>query len=273
MDSFADDFTLRVPSDLAALARTYEEDGVVLLRGLFIGEALTLLQDAVADFRLRPQDNGRSSVRHLPGRIIIRGMAHASAAVRALIHDPAIARLVASIAGAARVTCWNDLTLIYQPKSPFGESPWHHDAPAFPLRGSQMPSLWIALSPVDEDRSPLVFIPGSHKFGALYPPSTFSGETLPAGYAVMPDWDGMVARGEAQRLWWRMQPGDCILLDGRVVHCTPANRAEHEERVSLITRWMSDDTIWHRDPYSTPIPGLDEGVWRSGKPVDPRLFD
>lgn len=273
MDDVDEGFWFTPPSDLPALSRTYAEDGVVLLRNLFAGPALEKMQSAVRHFRAAPRENGRSSVKHLPGRIIIRGLAHASADMRALINLPALAQTVAAIASVERVMCWNDLTLIYQPKSPYGESPWHHDIPAFPLRAAAMPSLWIALSSVDEDRSPLVFVPGSQKSGDLYPPSTENPDAYPPGYAAMPDWDALIERGEARRLWWAMQPGDCILLDSRVVHSTPANRNEHDERISLITRWFSCDAVWHRDRYSTPIPGLDEADWRSGVPVDTRFFD
>lgn len=254
------------------LRRAYRDDGVVPLMGLVPPEPLAAIQRAVADYRAAPLDGERTSVKHLPGRIVIRGLAHATDAVARLVGDRDVAELVADIAGTGPMTCWNDLTLIYAPRSPHGESAWHHDVPAFPMRAAALPSLWIALTAVDEDRSPLVFVPGSHRESPLYPPSTAADAALPHGYAPMPDWDAMIARGEARRMWWPMRPGDAILLDAHVVHCTPANRAEDEERVSLITRWRGADATWHRDAYSTAVPGVAAADWQPGERVPELLF-
>jgi len=260
---------LILPDDVSTLAARYAEDGVVPVRGLLRGDLLAALIAQVAAFRAGDGEgaDARTSVKHLPGRSIVRGLAHRAGPMRDLAENDAVARFLAAIAGVPSVRYWNDLTLAYAPAAPAGESAWHHDIPAFPLRAQAMPTLWIALSDVDWDSSPLVFAPGSHKDGALYPPST-SGEADPLpGYSVMPDWEARIDSGEVERLWWPIQPGDAVVMHSHVVHCTPANRNEEHERVSILTRWLSGDAVWHRDAYSTPVPGIPERDWKPGAPA------
>lgn len=269
---------LNIPADIAALRASYQNDGVVPVRGLLSGSALDALITAVKTFRenetLSTGSDPRTSVKHLPGRSIVRGLAHTAGTVRDLVTDPDVAKFLADVTDAPAVRYWNDLTLAYAPAAPAGESPWHHDMPAFPLRSISMPTLWIALSDVDWDSSPLVFAPGSQKTDQLYPPSTASDEilsdnsaVLPEGYTAMPDWDAQADSGAFEKLWWPMQPGDAVILDGKVVHCTPANRNASDERVSILIRWAGDDAVWHRDPFSTPIPGIPEQDWKPGQPA------
>ncbi len=244
--------------DWSALKASYDADGVVLLRGFIRGEWLSTLQDAVADYRKRDPGNGQTqNFSRSPGRVVIRWMGREIEAIQQFVTTSGVAPVVAQLCGAKQLKFWYDLTLVYTVGSPYGGSPWHHDIPAFPFRGSQMPSLWIALSPVDEDRSPLVFVKGSHKSGALYPPSADSAKELPPGYAPQPDWDGLAARGEVEKIWWPMQAGDALLMHQNVVHSTTNNRSKDGERISIITRWIGDDVRWQRDAYSMQIPGVD----------------
>ncbi len=252
------DPTLNIDRDWTALKTAYDNDGVVLLPGLIQGQWLTSLQHAVADYRKRDPGQGQTeNFSRSPGRVVIRWMGREIEAIQKFVTDSGAATSVARLCGARQLKFWYDLTLVYTVGSPYGGSPWHHDIPAFPFRGTQMPSLWIALSPVDEDRSPLVFVKGSHKSGALYPPSADKNAALPAGYAQPPDWDAMVARGEVETVWWPMQPGDALLMHQQVVHSTTNNRSKDGERVSIITRWIGDDVRWSRDAFSMAIPGID----------------
>jgi ectoine hydroxylase-related dioxygenase (phytanoyl-CoA dioxygenase family) len=248
------------PRDWAALKATYDTDGVVLLPNLIQGPWLSSLQQAVAEYRKRDPGNGQTeNFSRSPGRVVIRWMGREIDAVKSFVTDSGVAPVIGRVCGASELKFWYDLTLVYTVGSPYGGSPWHHDIPAFPFRGTHMPSLWIALSPVDEDRSPLMFIKGSHKAAAIYPPSADAKTPLPPGYAVQPDWAAMVARGEAEKVWWPMRAGDALLLHQNVVHSTPNNRSKDGERVSIITRWIGEDVRWQLDAYSMNIPGVDRG--------------
>lgn len=243
--------------DWAALSAQYAADGVVLLPGLIAEPWLSGLQQAVADYRKRDPGNGQTeNFSRSPGRVVIRWMGREIETVKNFVTQSYAGPVVARICGAQQLKFWYDLTLVYTVGSPYGGSPWHHDIPAFPFRGTHMPSLWIALSPVDEDRSPLVFVKGSHKSQTLYPPSTEASQTLPPGYAQHPDWDAMVARGDAQKVWWKMQAGDAVLMHQNVIHSTPNNRSKDGERISIITRWIGEDVRWKLDAFSMNIPGV-----------------
>jgi ectoine hydroxylase-related dioxygenase (phytanoyl-CoA dioxygenase family) len=244
--------------DWSALKASYDADGVVLLPALIQGAWLSALQDAVAEYRKRDPGNGQTqNFSRSPGRVVIRWMGREIEAVQQFVTTSGVAPVVAQLCGATQLKFWYDLTLVYTVGSPYGGSPWHHDIPAFPFRGTQMPSLWIALSPVDEDRSPLVFVKGSHKSGTLYPPSADGTKELPPGYAPQPDWDGLAARGEVEKIWWPMQAGDALLMHQNVVHSTTNNRSKDGERISIITRWIGEDVRWQRDAFSMQIPGID----------------
>ena len=252
------DNTLSHDRDWAALKATYDSDGVVLLPGLIQGPWLSSMQQAVNDYRKLDPGNGQTeNFSRSPGRVVIRWMGREIEAVQKLVTDSGVAPVVGKLCGATQLKFWYDLTLVYTVGSPYGGSPWHHDIPAFPFRGTQMPSLWIALSPVDEDRSPLMFIKGSHKSATLYPPSGDKADSLPSGYASLPDWDGLVARGEVEKVWWPMQAGDALLMHQNVVHSTTNNRSKDGERVSIITRWIGEDVRWQRDAFSMQIPGIE----------------
>lgn len=257
------------PKNIDELTATYRVNGVVAVPAFLSGVALKNLVDAVRMFRenedLNTDADLRTSVKHLPGRSIVRGLAHTTGTVRDLVTNPEVAAFLNQVTGAQALRYWNDLTLAYAPAAPAGESPWHHDMPAFPIRASHMPTLWIALSEVNWDSSPLVFVPGSHKTDHLYPPSTATGNAMAEGYASMPDWDAQAEAGAFEKQWWPMQPGDAVIMDAKVVHCTPANRNENDERVSILVRWTDNDAVWHRDAYSTPVPGIPEKDWRPGE--------
>lgn len=269
---------ITLPDKTSDLRQQYVVDGVVPVSGLLSGQLLSDIIEEVETFRETAELLGsatgssgnqasRTSVKHLPGRSIVRGLAHTQGSVSTLVTNPSVAAFLAQVVGVDAVRYWNDLTLAYAPAAPAGESAWHHDLPAFPLRATEMPTLWIALSDVDWDSSPLVYARGSHVSGQLYPPTTATDVDLPEGYTDMPDWDALVDAGSVEKVWWPMKPGDALIMHAKVVHCTPANRNKKDERVSIITRWIGDDAVWHRDPYSTPIQGLPEQDWQPGEPI------
>jgi ectoine hydroxylase-related dioxygenase (phytanoyl-CoA dioxygenase family) len=83
----------------------------------------------------------------------------------------------------------------------------------------------------------------------------------------VPSADAELPADDSDLTWWPMRPGDAVVMHSHVLHCTPANRNEEDERVSILTRWLSDDAVWHRDAFSTPVPGIPEAAWQPGAPA------
>ncbi len=116
-----------------------------------------------------------------------------------------------------------------------------------------MPSLWLALTPADATLSRLMFIDGSHRTNQGYYRSPELGKPAPGeqdGFVDLPDFDAMIARGEARILAWDMQPGDAILLHPCTVHGARGHDAkgERRQRIAMTTRWLGDDVRFL--PYS-----------------------
>ena len=55
-----------------------------------------------------------------------------------------------------------------------GPTPWHSDLPYWPVEGTAVMSLWLALGDVDLDNGGLEFIRGSHKWAKRF--DTFHAE-------------------------------------------------------------------------------------------------
>jgi ectoine hydroxylase-related dioxygenase (phytanoyl-CoA dioxygenase family) len=90
----------------------------------------------------------------------------ASPAFDALVHNPRIAEMAATLSGATRLRIWHD-QVQYKPKALGGRLAWHQDSPLWPTlqpKDAQL-TAWIALDDADADNGCMYMVPGSHKWG------------------------------------------------------------------------------------------------------------
>jgi ectoine hydroxylase-related dioxygenase (phytanoyl-CoA dioxygenase family) len=141
------------------------------------------------------------------------------------------------------------------------DSPWHQDRPYWPFTGRQIGSVWVALTPCDEESSALRFVRGSHAWGKVFRPMSFSKEGGSSeflkeniGYEEMPDIDA--ASDDYEILCWDVQPGDAIVFSAEVVHGAKKNTDTSLRRAALSIRYIGDDVRWNpkegTDPIVTP---------------------
>jgi len=125
-------------------------------------------------------------------------------------------------------------------------TPWHQDRPYWPFLGRQIASVWIALTPCDEESSAVRYVRGSHNWGKVYRPKAFgqeggSSEFLgeSAAFEKIPDIDG-----------------DAIVFGAEIVHGAYENKDESRRRAAMSIRYIGDDAIWDprdgTDPIVTP---------------------
>jgi ectoine hydroxylase-related dioxygenase (phytanoyl-CoA dioxygenase family) len=91
--------------------------------------------------------------------------------IHKLISSPILGEWAAKITGAQMIQVWW-VQLLYKPSAPKGtKAPtnvgWHQDMQYWVewLPGSELFTAWVALSEVTEDAGPMIFVPGSHKWG------------------------------------------------------------------------------------------------------------
>ena len=267
------------PPELAEFARQYAADGVVRVPGLLAGDWVARLTRIVERARtdltqLRVATNpvlgpaaapaarthAYPTAEHstAPGRCTIRWLWRDVPEVRAFFTDSGVAPVVAAIISARRLQYWFDLTFMHDPGAEGEGTPWHHDIAAFPCKGQQIPSLWIALNDVDADMSPLGCIRGSHRNPAMFRPPVYVEQQgmLPPGYADLPDVAARIASGEYEVLNWQIRAGDALLIHPYTLHGAPPNRSPRP-RIAFTTRWAGDDVVWAPDALSMKVPGVD----------------
>ena len=60
----------------------------------------------------------------------------------------------------------------------------------------------------------------------------------------------------SQLLSWSCQPGDCVVFHGLTLHGARGNSSTSLQRRVLSTRWLGDDTVLARRPWTVSPPIL-----------------
>jgi ectoine hydroxylase-related dioxygenase (phytanoyl-CoA dioxygenase family) len=179
--------------------------------------------------------------------------------------------IVAALTGAETLRFWIDGTFIKEGNDPVSATPWHNDECTYGFQGEQIPSLWMALTDVDEDNAPLVTLAGSNRDQFRYH-STFSAPELPDPPGFRP-WSELLARvaaADADLRVWPAKAGDALLIHPRTIHSARARTATSAgRRMAFSTRWLGSDTYWNPNPLTLPIDGVkDPAIPRYAPPPE-----
>jgi ectoine hydroxylase-related dioxygenase (phytanoyl-CoA dioxygenase family) len=125
------------------------------------------------------------------------------------------------------------------------------------------------LDKVTAESGAVEYIKGSHRWGKKFKPASFSGnnqytENLPD----VPDIEAM--RGELEFVQFDLEPGDCTVHHGLIVHGSPGNQSLQNRRRAHISRWAGDDVIFSPREGLQEMPPLPELA--DGDPIDSELF-
>ena len=85
-------------------------------------------------------------------------------------------RLAAEFMQVEELRFFYDQLLVKEPQT-VEHTPLHQDLPYWPLRGSQIISIWAGFDPVTEEAGAVQYIKGSHKWGKFYSPATFGSSS------------------------------------------------------------------------------------------------
>lgn len=260
---------------------TYERDGVVCIRGQFdadfIEKTLALCVDHSTDtaVSLVAADDADGG----PGRTIVSShMARTRPGFMDVAANSPAAEIAAQLMGVPDVRYFYD-QLFVKEAGTRAPTDWHHDLPFWPFDGNHIASVWIALTPVNQENSGLVYVAGSHKWNTLYRPDPapprenfLKGDS--AGLPPCPAFHKEFDNPEYRFVSWDMAPGDCLVHHPLTVHGAGPNASLEQRRVALSIRYFGGDTTWAAPRTSFTVPGTEDeaGLVRGAFPANDEVF-
>lgn len=232
----------------------YQNDGVVLIRGLFAGQ-VDLLRKGVAANMADPGPYASENKKAGETGRFFDDYCNWSRIpeFREAIKASPVAEVAAALMGSKRVQLFHDHVLVKEPGTSMA-TPWHQDGPYYFVEGTQTVSFWSPLDPVHE--ATLRCVAGSHLWEKEVLPTRWVSEEgfFPDGgqYIPVPDPDaeGMKIKEFA------MQPGDAVAFNYRTLHGARGNESDQRRRAFSL-RVVGDDARYVERPGRTspPFPG------------------
>ena len=243
----------------------YEQDGVVHIPGVFGGDWTSRLYEAT--LRILKESEGSDDYasgfeRNSPkihvfryeGRSSITNAIHNDPDFLAWFNDSCAAALVGTVIQTKTLRYFHDTFFIKEKSDERTHTPAHHDIAAYGLAGTQMPSLWIPLTDVGEDDSPLRTVKGSHNWREFKyrPPPSPQDIPLPDGFRERDGIEDRIREKGAEWHTWLCQAGDVLLIHPWTLHESLPHNNPKQMRIGFSTRWMGDDVVWTPNVFAPP---------------------
>jgi len=250
--------------------QTFETDGIVVLRQFFDAGWVEHLrkcadEDMAAPGRLHQELSKPGGT----GRFFFDTfMWTYHDGFKKFVHESAAAQIAGQMMRADKVNIFFDQLLIKEPGTE-ERTPWHQDMPYWPVRGKDICTVWLALDKVSAASGAVEYIKGSHRWGESYKPPAFAGdEKYKLDLPAVPDIDAEREKHEFAQ--FDLEPGDCTVHHGLLVHGAPGNAESDRRRRAVVSRWTGNDARY------TPAPNIQEMMWdpkiKAGGPLDSDLW-
>lgn len=236
---------------------TFAVDGIVCLRGLFDPGWVEAMRDAAEHALSNPTEMAieMAEARGDEGRYFFDTFTwRTNQGCREFVFNSPAAEIASQVMGSTKINLFFDQWLIKEPGTST-PTPWHHDVPYWPVQGDNFCSLWLALDPVDLESGAVEYIKGSHRWGVRYFPDTFSGmDGMTEDLPKIPDIDA--ERDSYDVVHFDLEPGDCTVHHGLLVHGAPGNHSASTRRRAYVTRWAGDDATFDTRDGVVHMPSL-----------------
>ena len=216
----------------------YKKDGVVCLRGVISPEICKRMLDATYHF----MEHGQAStdVKEASGRYYT---SNTMAQTDPVFREFALTSVLPSVAGqlmsTTQIRFFYDQVFLIEPGTQRSTA-WHNDLPYWPFEGEDIVSLWVALTKVTNESSPLQYVAGSHEDRVLYQaPRSRAGQD--PNMRLSPDYSDPANQIGKRILSWELEPGDVLAHNPLTLHGCHANRSKGQLRCGLSLRYLGDD--------------------------------
>ncbi len=235
---------------------TYQQDGVVLIKGLFADFVDTLRQGVEANMA-DPGPYASNNKKKGETGLFFDDYCNWSRIeqFQDVVQNSPAAEVAADLMQSQSVQMFHDHVLVKEPGTSMA-TPWHQDGPYYFVDGLQTISFWSPLDPVS--RATLRCVAGSHRWKKEVLPTRWVSEEgfFPdeGQYIPVPDPD---AEG-MNVVEYEMQPGDAVAFNFRTLHGARGNQSDSRRRAFSL-RLVGDDARYVERPGRTspPFPGHD----------------
>lgn len=147
-----------------------------------------------------------------------------------LIRDPRVLDPVEDLLGPD-ILCWNTLFWVKEAGSPSFVS-WHQDAHYWGLKGGDLVTAWLALSPASKEAGCMRVLPGSHKVATMAHEDRYDeANLLTRGQEIAEEID------ESKVAYMPLEAGQMSLHSIRVAHASGPNNAP-DRRIGLSMHFI-----------------------------------
>ncbi len=157
--------------------------------------------------------------------------------VRALMLDPRLGRLAATLAGVDGIRIWHDQTLMKPPWA--NPTSWHLDVPYWSFDSRDALSIWVALDDATLENGCLFFLPGTHRSARF--DNVGIGPNMGDLFQVYPEWAGLEPVAAPMRAGW------CSFHNGLTAHAAHANMTPRWRR-AMTCAYMPDGSRFNGKP-------------------------
>jgi hypothetical protein len=197
----------------------FQENGAIVIRGLFDAQELALLERGIEDNMAAPSTLAIVASRPEDPGYFIEDFCNWQriTAYRDFIFNSPAASVAGQLMGTKETRLYHDHLLVKEPKT-IAKTPWHQDQPYYNIDGLQNCSMWIPIDPVAVE-STLRCVAGSHRQGWMMPRAFLTNEAkwFPEGsLKELPDIDGHP--DQHRILAWPLGPGDALFFHMLTLH-------------------------------------------------------
>lgn len=252
--SFAQGVEDGAPDVAIAEAPSLAQDGAVTLRGLLDAGWIQRLRAAVAQALAAPTALGHQFVSAEGSFHSDMYLSQSFPEFQAFAAEGPVAAALGGLAGLPLVRLFTDELLVKAPRTSQA-TPWHHDAPFWPLRGQHIYSAWIPLDSVTRGSGALRFLRGSHRWDRRFHPIDFdtgAARVTAADEEAVPEVTALMEEREV--LTAEADPGDVVLFHGLTLHAASGNPRPEIPRRAVVLRLVGPDVVWDPRPRTLPLP-------------------
>jgi len=249
----------------------YNEDGVILIKGLLNNLEVKILQEGIEYNISNPSLLSKiASSEKDPGWFFEDFCTwQKNKAYKRIIFKSDMPKVASRLMCSKQVRVYHDHMLVKKSGTK-QRTPWHQDQPYYNIEGQQSISFWVPVDPIPLESS-LNFVSGSHK-GKWYLPRTFlkkEAKWFPKGsLEEAPDISNNLSKYKI--LSWELEPGDALAFHMLTLHSGAGSK--NLRRVFSV-RFIGDD-IRHapRNWKTSPeFKGLSKDL-PAGMPMEHKLF-